>query len=122
MPMVSDVIYIVDDDEAVLRALSFLCRASGFVVHPFASGVAFLAACDCASKGCAVLDIELVETNAFAIVKALRARGAALAVVLMTGRPSPGVMAEADALGLPLLMKPPTPGAFIDAVRAALAR
>ena len=46
-------IYVVDDDEAIRRSLSFMLKTSGFAVRLFEGGTSFLkgAAC-CSTCGC----------------------------------------------------------------------
>src|SRR5438552_6928522 len=50
-------VFIVDDDEAVRKAVSRLLRSAGIAVAVFASPREFLAQYDPATPGCLVLDL-----------------------------------------------------------------
>ena len=52
-------VFIVDDDEAVRKAVSRLLRSAGMAVGVFASPGEFLAQYDPAKPGCLVLDITM---------------------------------------------------------------
>ena len=52
-------VYLVDDEPALLRALSRLLRAEGFEVTTFGSATAFLAAQGPETSGCLVLDVSM---------------------------------------------------------------
>ena len=51
------VVYIVDDDESVLRALARLVRAGGFLPKPYTSPESFLREFAAESPACILLDI-----------------------------------------------------------------
>jgi FixJ family two-component response regulator len=51
------IVFVVDDDIAVLKALTRLLNAEGFGVRAFASPQAFLEQHDPAVPGCLVLDM-----------------------------------------------------------------
>ena len=53
-------VIIVDDDDAVREALSWLLEDNGFAIRAFDSGESLLAASHCVSTaGCLVLDVRL---------------------------------------------------------------
>jgi FixJ family two-component response regulator len=119
--MVRETIFVVDDDEAVRDSTAMLLAAGGFTVEAFATGTEFLTACNGHGVGCAVIDIHMPEMDGFAIVEALRARNAAVSVILITGRRDAAVEGRARELGVaPVLEKPFGRGLLIQVVRTAL--
>lgn len=78
-------IYVVDDDEAIRRSLSFLLRTSGFSVTLFEGGLPFLKAAGGLEPGCVLLDVRMPDMDGLDVQRELRARGVMLPVVIMTG-------------------------------------
>ncbi|WP_420146136.1 response regulator FixJ [Sphingobium sp.] len=78
-------IYVVDDDDAIRRSLSFMLRTSGYAVRLFDGGPAFLKDAVDLSPGCVLLDMRMPDMDGMAVQQALRARGLMLPVVIMTG-------------------------------------
>ena len=64
---------IVDDDEAVRDALSWLFSSKGLPTLSFASGEALLAAFDVERIGCLVLDVRMAPINGLALFEKLLA-------------------------------------------------
>jgi FixJ family two-component response regulator len=78
-------VFLVDDQAAVLKALSRLLRAAGFAVAPFESGQAFLDGGDGDGAGCLVLDLAMPNMDGMALQQALAARASLLPVIFLTG-------------------------------------
>src|SRR3546814_19687653 len=78
-------IYVVDDDEAIRRSLSFMLKTSGFMVKLFEGGLPFLKAAAGLEPGCVLLDVRMPDMDGLAVQRELRARGVMLPVVIMTG-------------------------------------
>lgn len=78
-------IYVVDDDAAIRRSLSFLLKTSGYAVQLFEGGMPFLKAAAGLDPGCVLLDVRMSDIDGFAAYRELRARGIMLPVVIMTG-------------------------------------
>ena len=78
-------IYVVDDDEAIRRSLSFLLKTSGFPVQQFDGGLPFLKAAGALEPGCVLLDVRMPDMDGLEVQRELRARGVMLPVVIMTG-------------------------------------
>ena len=57
------VVYLVDDDEAVLDSLSCLLKSSGYAVNSFLSAEAFLENYDYKLSGCLILDVSMPFMN-----------------------------------------------------------
>jgi two-component system response regulator FixJ len=115
------VVFVIDDDASVRRALERLLRVEGFSVRTFASGSAFLGALDAACTGCAVLDVRMPDLSGFEILDRLAARGCTLPVILITGHGDLTMAARAQHLGcVSFLRKPFEDVALLEAVRRAL--
>ena len=81
-------IYLVDDDEAVRKALSRLLKAAGYAGEAFASAEDFLAALP-AEDGILLLDLRMPGTDGFALQQKLQTLCPQLPVVFITGHAQP---------------------------------
>jgi len=116
-------IYVVDDDEAVGRALSSAGKLLGHPVRAFTSPLAFLDAYDRAQSGCLVLDIKMPGMTGLELQRRLADEGTPLPVVMISGHADVRIAVEAMTLGaLTLLEKPFRLDEVIGHLRAALAR
>jgi response regulator RpfG family c-di-GMP phosphodiesterase len=79
-------VYLVDDDPAVLKALSRLLRARGYDVKPYSSPHIFLEEHDVAVPGCVVLDVSMPGLDGFELQSALALVGSHRPVVFITGK------------------------------------
>jgi FixJ family two-component response regulator len=79
-------VYLVDDDPAVLKALSRLLRAGGYDVKPYFSPQIFLEEHDVAVPGCVVLDVSMPGLDGFELQSALALGGSHRPVVFITGK------------------------------------
>lgn len=78
-------VYVIDDDDAVRRSVSFMLKKSGYLVKAYSSGSDFLKSCKTLEPGCILLDIRMPGMDGLAVQEALRARGIALPIIIMTG-------------------------------------
>ncbi|BAV63590.1 response regulator FixJ [Sphingobium cloacae] len=78
-------IYVVDDDEAIRRSLSFMLKTSGYAVQLFEGGAPFLKEAPGLAPGCVLLDVRMPDIDGLAVQRELRAQGIMLPVVIMTG-------------------------------------
>ena len=85
--MVTDqpVVFVVDDDAAVLRGIERLLRAHGFNARPFSSPSSFLRAIDPSISGCILLDLSLPEVTGLDVQKHLLAAGNFQPIVFLSG-------------------------------------
>ncbi len=77
--------YLVDDDEAIRDALSWLLKTRGIPSESFASAEHFLAAWQKDWQGCIVLDMRMTGMTGLDCFDQLRERGATLPVIFLTG-------------------------------------
>ena len=116
---------VVDDDEAVLKALGRLLRACGYEVRAFASAQEFL---DQDPKideqlDCLVVDVHMPGRSGIELKADLDLAGRAVPVVLVTGAADAKLKARAIADGVvALLQKPFTEVELLRAIELAFAR
>ena len=116
------IVYVLDDEADVLRALSRLLRSEGLPVRTFEDALAFLAQVDGASTGCVVLDLSMPELDGLAVQRLLAEKGCLLPVIFLSGNADAVVSASAMQQGaLAFLSKPVDAEELLQAVRAALA-
>jgi FixJ family two-component response regulator len=113
-------IYVVDDDEAVRRALAFALDLDGFDVETFASGEALLLRDPPAAPGCLVLDERLPGISGLDTLRQLRARHVALPAVFVTSHPKPAFREAASRAGAPIVEKPLEGETLIGAIHLLL--
>jgi FixJ family two-component response regulator len=83
---VPTVVYLVDDDPEVRRALSRLLRAAGRSTKSFGSAREFLVSGEARmSAGCIVLDLAMPGLNGFELQQCLIASGCHRPVIFLTG-------------------------------------
>ncbi|HXE81454.1 MAG TPA: response regulator transcription factor [Vicinamibacterales bacterium] len=115
------VVFIIDDDPSVRRALSRLLRAEGFQVETFSSGDEFLHARAYANSGCVVLDMRMPGLSGFEVMERIAARRPALPVILITGHGDVPMATRALSSGCAsFLAKPFEDEELLHAVRRAL--
>ena len=77
-------IAIVDDDPAVLKALSRLLRAHGFRAQTYASGEEFLGALPAGLPRCLIVDLQMPEMNGLELQQQLINNGIKIPTILIT--------------------------------------
>jgi FixJ family two-component response regulator len=82
-------IAVVDDEEAVRKALDRLLRSAGMDVATFATGSLFLDSLSAREYDCLVLDLHMPEVNGFDVQARLVEMESALPVVIITGTTRP---------------------------------
>ncbi len=85
MKEMTPAVHVVDDDRPFLRALARLLRAEGYEVMAHDSPDAFLAAHSPATRGCAVVDLQMPGRNGLELQHALAASENPLPVIFLTG-------------------------------------
>ena len=116
-------VFVVDDDEGVLKSLKRLLGASGFAVETFASPLGFLDAPMPDGPSCAVLDLSMPDMDGLAVHKALIDADWPCSVVILTGHGDIPSSVTAMKLGaVDFLTKPVDEAELIRAVNEALTR
>jgi two-component system response regulator FixJ len=114
-------VHIIDDDETVRRALSFLVGEGGYPTRTFASAEQFLAVADGLAPGCIVTDVKMPGMSGVELVEHLKTQGLGHAIVVMSGYADLGAVVDAMKAGADdFLQKPFTGPDLIKAVHSAL--
>lgn len=77
--------YIVDDDDAIRDALTWLFKSRGVEAHAWPSADAFLADCSDDMHGCLVLDVRMEGMSGLELFDFLQASACRLPVIFLTG-------------------------------------
>ncbi len=91
--------FIVDDDRLMLEGLSSLLRSRGEQVEVFQSGESFLADYVPVRRGCLVVDEKLPGMRGIELLERLKAQGAALPAIMITGHGDVAVAVRAMKAG-----------------------
>jgi len=119
----SAIIYVVDDDVSVGRALSLLLKAHGFKVETFTDAAGFLAFKHPKAPSCLVLDVRLPHVNGFALQETMTRQGIATPVIFITGHGDIPMSVKAMKAGaIDFLSKPFTQKKLLDAITLAISR
>ena len=114
--------HIVDDDEAIRDALTWLFRTRQVACRAWESAEAFLEAWQPEWRGCIVLDIRMREMSGLECFEALREQGNSLPVIFLTGHGDVPMAVGALKKGaFDFLEKPVDDNALVDRVIRALA-
>jgi FixJ family two-component response regulator len=79
------VVYLVDDDAGVLKALTRVLNIGGYEVLAFSSPSEFLAGHDPSIPGCAIFDVSMPGLDGIELQAALKAGGVERPVIFITG-------------------------------------
>ena len=123
MPEPNPIVFLLDDEEAVLVALARMLQSSGFTVIPYTSADDFLAAHDAQTPGCLVADVRMPGMNGLELQRTLLARGVDRAIIFVTGQGDiPTTVQAMKAGAVTFLSKPVRRAELVAAVREALLR
>ena len=115
------IVFIVDDEPAVLKGLSRLLRSSGLAVETFLSSQDFLNHFLPNTPGCLVLDVAMPGLNGLDLQKALAAKGSAVPIIFLTGHGDIPMSVQAMKRGAAdFLTKPVNDDDLLKAVRSAI--
>ena len=122
MNAIPTVVYIVDDDPEVRRALSRLLRASGYTTRSFGSAGEFLGSGEARmSAGCIILDLAMPGLNGLELQQCLSASGCHRPIIFLTGNGDISKSVRAMKAGaVNFLTKPVDERELLDAVEEAL--
>lgn len=114
-------VYVIDDDEAVRDSIGMLLDSADLAYSCFASADEFLGAFDGSERGCLVLDIRMPGMNGLELQQRLARIGSALPIIFITGHGDVPMAVEAMRHGaLDFLRKPVDESNFIDRIHNAL--
>lgn len=115
------VVYVVDDDMAVLGSLRFLLETDGFDVRTFGSGAALLNGIGTGAIDCLVIDYMMPNMSGIDLAGRLRNRDIATPIILITGYPDENIQEKASAVGIRhVLLKPHLEESLASRIRGAI--
>lgn len=113
---------LVDDDPALLHALSFAFETSGYDVRAYSDAEALLSDPWRPQSGaCYIFDQKLPGRSGLALLQELRARDVRAPAIIITSNPSPALRNAALQEGASIVEKPLLGGVLEEKVREALA-
>ena len=116
----SGIVHLIDDDEAVRRALAFLLGTAGLAVMVYESATAFLEKCEDFQSGCVVSDVRMPGIDGVELLRQLRHRRARMPVVIMTGHADVALAVAAMKEGaVDFIEKPFADDVLLAAIQAA---
>jgi FixJ family two-component response regulator len=116
-------VFLVDDEPAIVKALSRLLRAAGYRIEAFSSAREFMDHYKVGVGGCLVLDLSMPGITGIDVQQWLASSGGPLPVVFMTGQDDLPEKVQAMMKGaVDVLMKPVSASALLKNIEKALAR
>lgn len=117
----NETVYLVDDEPALLKALSRLLRAEGFTVQTFDSAMKFLNAPRNDEAGCILLDQSMPGMSGTELQQHLVQNDSALGIVFITGNGDIPMSVRAMKAGaVDFLTKPVKDEELLAVIRTAL--
>jgi FixJ family two-component response regulator len=117
------VVYIIDDDESVRRALRRLVESLGLRAETFSSPAEYLGSEADAERSCLLLDVQLPGMDGFELHRRIVDSGAAPPVIFITAHPNAETRSKAaSADAVAYLEKPFDDRRLLDALEIALDR
>lgn len=96
----SQKIYIVDDDQALCKALRWLLESNNFVAETFHSASEFLKSYQTSWSGCLIVDIRMPEMNGLQLLENLKALGNKIPIIMVSGHADIATSARAIKEGV----------------------
>jgi FixJ family two-component response regulator len=85
MKVPGGIVFVLDDEPEMVKALTRILKAKRFEVHGFTSVPEFLAACDPELTACLVLDIAMPGLDGLEVQQLLLHHGIHIPIVFLTG-------------------------------------
>ncbi|WP_277053134.1 response regulator transcription factor [Zestomonas thermotolerans] len=118
----TQVVYVVDDDQGMLESTVWLLESVGLKALPFTNGRAFLEACDPALEACVLLDVRMPGMGGLNVQEEMRARGIDLPIIFVSGHADVPIVVRAFKAGArDFIEKPYNEQLLLDSVQQALA-
>jgi two-component system response regulator FixJ len=116
------VVYVVDDDPAVLSSVAALLSLYDYDVHCYADAVHFLDDVDLANAACLVTDVQMPDIDGAELLHRLKASNSPISVIVVTGVADvPTAVTLMERGAVTLLEKPYDQTVLLDAIERALA-
>lgn len=119
----TELIHVIDDDDAVRESLGFLLETSGWEVKLWPSAQAFLDAEPDPREGCVITDVRMPGLSGIDLAARLSQAASAPPVIVMTGHADVPLAVQAMKAGaVDFIEKPFEEISILTAVRAAFER
>jgi len=117
----SPVVFVVDDDPAVLGYLERLVTSVGLSCEAYATGDEFIQHLDTSQCGCAILDVRMPGRSGLDTQQLLADRGIPLPVIFLTGFADVAMAVRAMKAGaVDVFVKPVNSQELLDSVQRAI--
>jgi two-component system response regulator FixJ len=121
MPSESDIVHVIDDDEASRQSLAFLLESAQIGVRTYASATMFLDLMPSMSASCVVTDVRMPGMSGIDLLRRLKELGIEVPVIVITGHGDVPLAVEAMKIGAAdFLEKPFDDEVLLASVRSAL--
>lgn len=115
------IVYLLDDEPEMVKALTRVLRAKQFEVRGFTSPGEFLKTFDPSALACLVLDVAMPELDGLKLQERLTHQGMLIPIVFLTGHGDIPMSVRAIKAGATdFLTKPVDSARLVSAVRSAL--
>ena len=122
-PVVTSIVFVVDDDISVRESLELFIADAGWRPELFASAREFLARPRARSPSCLVLDVSLPDLNGLEVQKLIHDERPEMPIIFITGHGDVPMTVQAMKGGaVEFLTKPFTPEVLVEAIESALRR
>ena len=116
-------VHIVDDEAAIRRSTGFMLKVSGYQVHTWESGVAFLKQIKEVHEGVVLLDVRMPDMDGLEVQQEIAARGVTLPIIVLTGHGDVGLAVKAMKAGaIDFLEKPVEKDHLIEVLERAFGK
>jgi len=116
-----NIVYVIDDDEAMRKSLGFLLRTAKIEVQLFEAAAPFLEALPKLKTGCIITDVRMPGITGIELLKRLRQLSVVLPVIVITGHGDVALAVEAMKNGAAdFLEKPFDDEVLLAAIQNAL--
>lgn len=101
------IVFIVDDDVSVQRAVGIVGKSLGYPIRTFSSAEEFLHGYEEGQPGCLVLDVRMPAMSGLELQRMLRAAGITLPVIMISGHADIRMAVEAMSQGACTFLEKP---------------
>jgi len=115
------IVYVIDDDDAVRQSLEFMLKTAGIQVCGFESAKVFLEKLSQIKSGCIITDVRMPEITGIDLLRHVKESGTDVPVIVITGHGDVSLAVEAMKLGaVDFIEKPFNDDLLLSSVRSAL--
>ncbi len=117
------IVYVIDDDISVCRALTLLLTNHGFKVETFTRAADFLVFKHLKTPSCLVLDLKMPQINGIVLQEIMATKELSIPIVFMSGHGNIPISVKAIQAGaIDFLTKPFTAKKLLNAIERAIER